>query len=304
MPLLSHNSHYLEEPELTMPFHKKDLITYGYSNEYISKEIEITFKVSDCEFIKDFCSKIENNIMNNSESTYEIKPVDYNKVLEKIMSEKKEANKMFSNSEYIEAIEMYRVILYDIENHLNKFSENEVVNSSVLREIFEQKKLIYSNLALCYMKRRMYKEAIDLDFFILGLDRKFEKSYVRLISCYIELDNLERANFYGNLMKDIFGDGIVSKHSNIFENLKEMNNKADHNLKAFSKKLIKKESEEIKSEIESEDKSGELVNFSKTNKDGFFSKIFKLFFGSVMIFTSAGIFYYLYRNKQNFMKNN
>ncbi len=198
MPSFSNNPHYLDEPELTMPFQKRDLITYGFTNEYISKEMEITFKVSDCEYIKTFCSKMENNVMNNSESTYEVKPIDYNKVLEKIISDKKEANQAFSSSQYVEAIEMYRTILYDIENHISRFSEKEILNSNILKEIFEQKKLIYSNLALCYMKRRMYKEAIDLDLFILGIDRKFEKSYVRLVSCYIDLDNLERANFYAN----------------------------------------------------------------------------------------------------------
>lgn len=299
--------HYLKEPSLSFTLEKKNLDTYKLSSEVSAKPIEIKdYSIFTAELVKTLYNNIENNVLKNSDSSTEVKPIDYNKLLQQILSNKKEANDLI-NIELNKALEKYREILFDIEEATRTLTDREIDDNKILKEIFDEKKKILSNSALCHLKKKNYKEAIEIDRYILGIDRNFEKSYLRLISCFTNLGNLDDANYYANLMKSIFGGGIVNKYSEYFNELEAKNNQADENLKKLSKRstLKKRESEIIselgdESNIASKKQKGNEVE-KRNNETSFLSKIIRFILGSGLVLVSSGVLFYLYKNKHKYM---
>jgi len=305
----------LKEPSLNISSERKYLDTYKYYTEPASKQIDLKdYSVSDSDYIKKLYDDVENTIINKSDSTLEVKPIDYEKMEKYIISAKLEANKI-KDVDINAAIDQYKELIYYIDDGTKTLTDNLIDANETLKSIFNQRKLIYSNLALMHMKNKNYKKCIEMDLYIISADRKFEKSYVRLINCYTCLDSLSEANHYANLMKEIFNSQTISKYKEYFDVLERKNDAADQSLKKLSKKskmMQNSKSEKLNNMDESElnkDVStvdtGDNTTKSKHNKikkkDGFINKLF-LFFGSTMIIVSSGFLVFLYFNRNNYRK--
>lgn len=298
------SEHYLPEPTLNLTLDRKNVESYMLFNESATRQVTLKdYVITDSEYVKSLLNQIDDKVMNHSESTYEVKPINYELELKNVLEQKDEANKLI-NTKVDEAISIYRKIIFDIEDCTKGLTDRDFEKSEVLRKIFEQKKLIMSNLSLAYTKKQIFKESIELDLYILGIDRKFEKSYGRLINAYCQLDQLDQANHYANTMKSIFGSSVIDKYAGIFENLETKNRKADENLRLISKRsnLNSKKESEIISEIGDEKDDENQLAQTKKEKEGFGSKFFKFLFGTSMIVGSSVWLYYLFKNKSKYMK--
>lgn len=301
------NKFLLEEPKLNLTVERKDLETYKFLKEPHYKQIDLkSYSIENAETVKSLYNEIENIILNQSESTVEVKPIDYSKILENVIFEKDEGNKII-NVDVDAAIDKYSQIIFEIEESLRGLQQRDIESNKTLIDILDQKKKIMSNLALCYLRKKIYKEAIRIDLLILADDRKFEKSYLRLISCYTNLDSLDDANHYANLMKEIFGSNVVSKYPEYFNELERKNTISDQNLKKLSQRS--KRVSEINSEIGDDDRNSKSkITDKKANKlakpgdssSSSYWNLFKLFFGGSMILLSSGFLFYLYKNKHRY----
>jgi hypothetical protein len=306
------SEHQIPEVSLNLNVEKKNIESYFYFTNpdqipYVpsqkNKEIEIkNYNLIDSEYIKSYMKEVEEKVLHKSESSSETKPVNYEYELKQILRNKEEANK-YINTNIDEAIMKYRQILIDIDD-ITKFLSSPssasafTSNSEVVMKILEQKKLIMSNLSLGYTKRQMFKESIDLDLYILSDDKKFDKAYGRLINSYTMLDDLDKANFYYDLMKKSFGNEVLSKYTSIFSNLENKNLRADEGLKLLSKKSIVQEKnrkeESAVSQIGDDDEKT-----SKTSSIGY--RILNVFFGSTLLVGSSLLLGYLFKNKNKFL---
>lgn len=304
------SEHQIPEVSLNLNVEKKNIESYFYfinpdQIPYVNsnpsqknKEIEIkNYNLIDSEYIKSYIKEVEEKVLNKSESSTETKPVNYEYELKQILRNKEEANK-YINTNIDEAIMKYRQILIDIDDITKFLSSPSSSNSEVVMKILEQKKLIMSNLSLGYTKRQMFKESIDLDLYILSEDKKFDKAYGRLINSYTMLDDLDKANFYYDLMRKSFGNEVLSKYTSIFSNLDNKNLRADEGLKLLSKKSIVQEKnrkeESAVSQIGDDDEKT-----SKTSSIGY--RILSVFFGSTLLVGSSLLLGYLFKNKNKFL---
>lgn len=298
IPESQYTEHYLEEPVLNLQVDKKDIDAYK-TNSSITQTIDLKdYKISDAEFVKNFYSDIEYKVLKQSESTLEIKPINFNQVLQQTINNKLEANKLIQQN-LDKAIEEYKKVLFEIDDATKSIPDRDFEINKTIKDIMEQKKLILSNLSLCYTKKDMYKESIEIDTFILSMDKNFEKSLFRLINCFTKLGKLENANYYANLAKSKFNSSTLSKYDNILNNLENKNNQADESLKKFSRKAIKRENEN-KTEIGTERFESNDNNKVSTIGGSFFYQIMKFIFGSVMIVASSGALFFLYKNRHRY----
>ena len=138
--------------------------------------------------------------------------------LKEIIEDKNKINEYTKNGNYIEAEKGYQEIINKI-NNLPKEELNE--------EIFNQKKLILSNLSLSLTKQKKIKEAKKCDIEIIKkLDNKFSKSYARLINNYLDEKNVSCANYYYSIMKKECKKEEINNFSDIIKRLeKEMKEK-------------------------------------------------------------------------------
>lgn len=300
----SRSEHYLPEPALNLTLARKNVESYMLFSDSATRQVAIKdYLVTDSEYVKSLLNQIDDKVMNHSDSTYEVKPINYELELKNVLEQKDEANKLI-NTKVDEAISIYRKVIFDIEDCTKNLTDSHFEKNETLKKIFEQKKLIMSNLSLAYTKKQNFKESIELDLYILGIDRKFEKSYGRLINSYTQLDQLETANHYATTMKSIFGSGVIDKYSAIFDNLEAKNRKADENLRLFSKRsnLNSKKESEIISEIGDDKDDENQITKSKKENEGFGSKFTKFLFGTSIIIGSTFWLYYLFKNKSKYMK--
>lgn len=108
-----------------------------------------------------------------------------------------------------------------------RYLKEEDYKSVVVKNIMQQQKLILSNLAGAHKTLNEYKNSIDIDLKIITYDPKFEKSYARLLYCYLKLNDLERANYYADYLKNHFSHEVYSKCDNLFNLLSEANKQHD-----------------------------------------------------------------------------
>lgn len=294
--------HQLHEPKLDLKIENNYLDSYVLRNNYQKKIVNLdNYNIINSNTVNSIYSSISNKVFNLSESTEEIQPVNFDKELQSIIYKKEQGNS-YIKTNVDSAIKNYKEVLSDIEDCTRTLSDRDFEKSETLKKIYEQKKLIMSNLSLAYIKKEMYKESIDIDLNIIELDRKFEKSYGRLIQAYIKLDNIESANYYAKALKSLIGNICYERYKNQYNLLDIKNKKADERLNFLSKKsnLLKKESdlasEDRKSEI-NEDSESKLT---KTNTNKFYYKVFNILIGTGIIAGSSIWLYYLYKNKSRF----
>ena len=123
------------------------------------------------------------------------------------------------------------MIIRDIDDLFRSVKdERQFEINTGLREIEEQKKLIMSNLSLAYTKKGFDKEAIELDKQIISMDRNFDKSYARLITRYIKLNNIHQAQIYADQLRTLFKPDTVLKYKDILSSFDELLKKSEENV--------------------------------------------------------------------------
>ena len=162
-------------------------------------------------------------------------------ILDEILSLKEQGNlKIKENID--EAIKKYDEaikIIYDYE-------DSEKKDSNILKQVIYQKKLILSNKSQMLLKQKKYFSSIEIDKYIIeNVDNKFDKSYARLISNYLSLDNISDAKYYSEQMKNLFNKEILDKYNDIFNRLKQKEEEKNSFLKTFYKKSKKNENKTI-----------------------------------------------------------
>lgn len=290
--------HYLDEPSLDLTLEKKYVDSFKHVMENPSKPITLkNYSISNGEHVKSLIQNIENTVIRHSESTLESKPIDYEKELSILMTKKQKANKLI-NTNLDEAILAYNNLLYDIED-VSVGMTNKLLDSNAhVKEIFNQNKLILSNLSLAYSKKQNYRTSIELDLKILGMDNKFDKSYARLVNSYTALNDLNQANYYADLMNKTFSSDVLSKYTNILDSLKRKNQEADESLRKLSKRSMEKrrESEIAVSELNDEKEDGQA-----NNSNGYGGRMLRFIFGTSFLIGSSVMLFFLFRNRSKFL---
>jgi hypothetical protein len=260
-----------------------------------TKDFNIKFPNYDLKIKlrKDDISKIFNlNKINDvneyiSFSNY-IKENNKINILDEILSLKEQGNAKIKE-DIDEAIKLYDKaikIIYDYEDNPNK-------DTNILKQVVNQKKLILSNKSQMLLKQKKYFPSIEIDKYIIeNVDNKFDKSYARLISNYLSLDDLSDAKYYAEQMKHLFNKEIVDKYSDIINRLNEKEEQKNIFLKNFYKKSKKKENKIIQNYKEN------LVNETmKKKRNNFWS----IMFHTTMFLGSGIALYILYKKRKNFI---
>ena len=260
-----------------------------------TKDFNIKFPNYDLKIKlrKDDISKIFNlNKINDvneyiSFSNY-IKENNKINILDEILSLKEQGNAKIKE-DIDEAIKIYDKaikIIYDYEDNPKK-------DTNILQQVVNLKKLILSNKSQMLLKQKKYVPSIEIDKYIIeNVDNKFDKSYARLISNYLSLDDLSDAKYYAEQMKHLFNKEIVDKYSDIINRLNEKEEQKNIFLKNFYKKSKKKENKIIQNYKEN------LVNETmKKKRNNFWSMMFH----TTMFFGSGIALYFLYKNRKNFI---
>ena len=260
-----------------------------------TKDFNIKFPNYDLKIKlrKDDISKIFNlNKINDvneyiSFSNY-IKENNKINILDEILSLKEQGNAKIKE-DIDEAIKLYDKaikIIYDYEDNPKK-------DTNILQQVVNLKKLILSNKSQMLLKQKKYFPSIEIDKYIIeNVDNKFDKSYARLISNYLSIDDLSDAKYYAEQMKHLFNKEIVDKYSDIINRLNEKEEQKNIFLKNFYKKRKKKENKIIQNYKEN------LVNEKiKKKRNNFWSMMFH----TTMFFGSGIALYFLYKNRKNFI---
>ena len=209
-------------------------------------------------------------------------------ILDEILSLKEQGNlKIKENID--EAIKKYDEaikIIYDYED-----SEKKDLN--ILKQVIYQKKLILSNKSQMLLKQKKYVPSIEIDKYIIeNVDNKFDKSYARLISNYLSLDDLSDAKYYAEQMKHLFNKEIVDKYSDIINRLNEKEEQKNIFLKNFYKKSKKTENKIIQNYKENLE-----IEAIQKKRNNFWSMMFH-----TTMFLGSGIaLYFLYKNRKHFI---
>ena len=143
------------------------------------------------------------------------------------------------------------------------------------------------------LKQKKYFSSIEIDKYIIeNVDNKFDKSYARLISNYLSLDNISDAKYYSEQMKNLFNKEILDKYNDIFNRLKQKEEEKNSFLKTFYKKSKKNENKTIQTYKEN------LINESNQKKQ---KNFWKMVFHSTMFIGSGIALYILYKKRSNFI---
>ena len=260
-----------------------------------TKDFNIKFPNYDLKIKlrKDDISKIFNlNKINDvneyiSFSNY-IKENNKINILDEILSLKEQGNAKIKE-DIDEAIKIYDKaikIIYDYEDNPNK-------DTNILKQVVNQKKLILSNKSQMLLKQKKYFPSIEIDKYIIeNVDNKFDKSYARLISNYLSIDDLSDAIYYADQMKNLFNKEIMDKYSDIINRLNEKEEQKNLFLKNFYKKSKKKENKIIQNYKEN------LINEEiKKKRNNFWS----IMFHTTMFLGSGIALYILYKKRKNFI---
>jgi uncharacterized membrane-anchored protein len=153
--------------------------------------------------------------------------------LNKILELKNQANNLTKEKKWNEAEISYKNIISKIE---------EIPNEKITDEILNQKKLILSNLSLVLTKQKKIKEAKKLDIEIIRqLDKKFAKSYARLINTYLDENKIACARYHYNLMKDNCSKEDINKFPDVMKRIEKEIEEKDSVVKSMQamKELFK-----------------------------------------------------------------
>jgi len=290
-------AHYLEEYPISLDIEKRNLKTYAYRKEDDKKPIKVTnYNISNAEFCVKLIENIKTDVVYASESTKESKSINYDTELKYITNAKESTNKLISNNPS-QAIEEYQLILREVEKIMKNVPEKDWQRPEILK-IVEQEKLVMSNLALAYTRCGFVKDAIALDERIIYLDPNFDKSYARLVACYLQLNNFQQAENYAAKLK-LFKKETLDKYKDIMEKFEAAKKIDDENLKKLSRKSRQNEE---KSQKKEEEKKADEKKEEKKNAIAKKGKSFWEYFipAGVFVFGGLGLIgLYTFRSKFN-----
>lgn len=201
--------------------------------------------------------------------------------LAEIKSEKEQANKIIK-FDPAKAKQLYFEVLTKIELKMANFNDLENLN---VKEILNQRKLIMSNLSTANKILNLIDESIDLDTKIIVLDPYFDKSYSRLIECYIKKDNLHMANYYGNHVTKHFNQETLEKLKNALSLLEEANNKVVNDMAGNYGEMEKSKNDD---------------DSNKNNKRVAKKGLFKFLFAGLIMFGSTISVFLLFKYRYRF----
>ena len=135
-----------------------------------------------------------------------------------IISQKNLANSLYKEGKLSESYSIYFQLKELIENLKEKNSDAE---NEKFKEILNQYKLIFSNLAMVCHKDKNYKESVKFDRKVIALDKFFHKSYARLIYSYMNLNNFTLARYFYSLMKNVFAAETFNIYRDMFSRVEK-----------------------------------------------------------------------------------
>jgi len=209
-------NHTLDEYTFDIELPKSCVDSYVFKDENPNKKLKIkNYSVTNADYCKDLVSKIEKEVICNSESTSEAKIINMQEELNYIKKEKAKINSIINDKTEL-AIENYSKLLVEIDKIFVTIKDN-FLQDPLVEDIINEKKLILSNLALAYTKIRRWRESIDIDEEILRSDSKFIKSYARLIRSHVSLENFHQAQGYASQLRSNFTKENVAQYADILE---------------------------------------------------------------------------------------
>ena len=171
----------------------------------------------------------------NDESKELIDEISNKNKLEACEITKKEGNLFFKNEEYEKAIQCYEKSLKYIPLLFNKEEEEKEKD---IEEITKNIKIqCYSNILMCKIKQKKYKEGIEFADKILNLDSKNIKGYYRKGFCFEKIKEFELAEeFYLKVFNFEKTDHIKNK----LNDLKKLKKKEFDKEKKVYKNILDK----------------------------------------------------------------
>jgi len=108
---------------------------------------------------------------------------------------------------YAKSLELVKDIILDFEGERN---------SDFFKYVLESEKSIISNLALCHSKLNNHLKSIEYDEYIIEkIDKYFDKSYARVLTSYVALNDIDEAWEYYMKLLTLFSKDTLSKHDKI-----------------------------------------------------------------------------------------
>ena len=126
-------------------------------------------------------------------------------LLTQLVQKKAKGNELYGKSMFNEAITAYTEGITLVQTFNSNYSEinpNESI-LTLLNEVNKYLVQIYGNISVCLKKQGKIEEAINYSLMGHQCDPTNIKVYVRLISWYIELNQIEKANEFAKLVKQI-----------------------------------------------------------------------------------------------------
>lgn len=128
-------------------------------------------------------------------------------LLTQLVQIKTKGNELFGKSMFEEAITAYTEGISLVQTFNSNYSE---INQderilTLLNEVNKYLVQIYGNISVCLKKQGKIEEAINYSLMGHQCDPTNIKVYVRLVSWYVELNQIEKANEFSKLVKQIPG---------------------------------------------------------------------------------------------------
>jgi len=168
-PLVDNSEYYLEEPALSFELEKKFVDSFYYYKENPNNKIKIkNYNIDANSFANALFNKIENSVINESESTLMIKPVNYVEKLDYILKCKKINNELMESNLDL-AIQNNQQLLNEIDDIFQSVTKKELEENQTLKDINQQYIFIYSNFALALGKKKNYESAIEANLYVFAI---------------------------------------------------------------------------------------------------------------------------------------
>ena len=167
--------------------------------------------------------------------------IDLSQLISELTKIKEEGNALYKQKKIDEAKKVFSKGITLFEEKSSSFNK-ELENNEQYKEVLLLYKKILSNLALCYYKQKLYKEAIDYDLKLLATFPKFGKSIVRLIKSYSKLNLIPQSIYYGDLFLELdqeTRDKFKGTQDEVQEEKKKLKDKKKAEMEKITKEITK-----------------------------------------------------------------
>ena len=163
---------------------------------------------------------------------------EYNNLIEEVLKIKDTGNGFYNKKNYEEAEKYYRQGIEKIEKFspINQTDEYNSELEDCKYKIKSYKKILYSNISLSMSKRENYKEANEINLYILhNIDPDDESTYLRLLKYTLSLGDFEQGKKIYEDIKNKFSDNeekferIQNNCQDLIKSLKEYDEQIQRN---------------------------------------------------------------------------